>query len=74
MVTEALSLLFMILVNLTSVGGDGTKDFNSYNYNYEVAFFSHAKQNSVQKHIYSARIEIFFLPVQNASYLKRSLT
>ncbi len=24
MVTEALSLLFMILVNLTSVGGDGT--------------------------------------------------
>ncbi len=24
MVTEALSLLFIILVNLTSVGGDGT--------------------------------------------------
>ncbi len=32
MVTEALSLLFMILVNPTSVRGDGTKDFNSYNY------------------------------------------
>ncbi len=35
MVTEALSLLFMILVNLTSVGGDGTKVqqcLNSYNY------------------------------------------
>ncbi len=29
MVTEALSLLFVILVHLTSVGGDGAKNSNA---------------------------------------------